>query len=88
MVTTPDASALSAPSTLIRIDETGVARIPVANFSPHPHIIQPREVLGLAQNPHLWLDELSPGAKDSAKKVVMFLGKLVQGAMREESPAE
>src|SRR5260370_11907745 len=84
----PDASALSTPSTFIRIDETGVARILVANFAPHTHIMQPREVLGLAQNPHLWLDELSPGAKDSAKKVATFLGKLVQGTMREESPAE
>ena len=77
VVTMPDALALSAPSTFIRIDESGVARILVANFSPHPHIIQPGEVLGLAQNPHLWLDELSPGAKDSAEKVAAFLGKLV-----------
>ncbi len=88
MVTMPDALALSAPLTFIRIDESGVARILVANFSPHPCIIQPGEVLGLAQNPHLWLDELSPGAKDSAKKVAVFLGKLVRGTMREESPAE
>src|SRR5260370_41656476 len=77
MPTIPDASALSAPLTLIRIDETGVARIPVANFTPHLCIIQPREVLGLARNPHLWLDKLSPKAKDSAKKVATFLGKLV-----------
>src|SRR6266478_1112629 len=88
MVTMPDASALSTPSTFIRIDESGVTRILVANFSPHLHIIQPREVLGLAQNPHLWLDKLSPGAKDSAEKVAMFLGKLVQGNTRGESPAE
>ncbi len=77
MVTMPDALALSAPSTFIRIDKSGVARILVANFSPHPCIIQPGEVLGLARNPHLWLDKLSPGAKDSAKKVAAFLGKLV-----------
>jgi len=48
VVTMLDASALSTPLTFIRIDETGVTRILVANFSPHPHIIQPREVLGLA----------------------------------------
>src|SRR5260370_41114251 len=88
MVTMPDASALSAPLTFIRIDKSGVARIPAANFSPHPHIIQPGEVLGLARNPHLWLDGLSPGGKDSAKKVAMFLGKQLRGTMREEkSPA-
>jgi len=77
MVTMPDASALSAPSTFIRIDKSGVARIPAANFSPHPCFIQPGEVLGLARNPLLWLDEFSPGAKDSAKKVAVFLGKRV-----------
>src|SRR5260370_3708969 len=74
--------------TFIRIDKSGVARILAANFSPHLRIIQSGEVLGLAQNPHLWLDKLSPGAKDSAEKVATFLGKLVQGTMREESPAE
>src|SRR5260370_17675060 len=88
MVTMPDASALSAPLTFIRIDKSGVTRIPAANFFPHLCFIQPGEVLGLARNPHLWLDEFSPGAKDSAKKVATFLGKWVQGTMREESPAE
>src|SRR5260370_22094821 len=89
MVTKPDASALSAPSTFIRIDKSGVARIPAANFSPHPRIIQSGEVLGLARNPHLWLEKLSPAAKDSTEKVAMFLGKLVRGTMREEeSPVE
>src|SRR6266478_1588444 len=89
MVTMPDALALSAPSTFIRTDKSGVARILAANFSPHLRFIQPGEVLGLARNPHLWLDEFSPGAKDSAEKVAAFLGKQVQGTMREEeSPAE
>src|SRR5260370_36479368 len=89
MVTKPDASALSAPSTFIRIDKSGVARILAANFSPHLRIIQSGEVLGLARNPHLWLDKFSPGAKDSAEKVAVFLGKRVRGTMREEeSPAE
>src|SRR5260370_42308458 len=89
MVTMPDASALSAPSTFIRIDKSGVARIPAANFSPHLHFIQPGEVLGLARNPLLWLDKFFPGAKDSAGKGGTFFGKQGRGAMGGgESPAE
>ena len=55
-----------------------MAQIPVANFSPHPRIIQPGEVLGVARNPHSWLDEPSARAKAEAKKMAAFIDKLSQ----------
>ena len=78
VVTTLDASALCAPSTFIKVDGTGTALIPVANFSPHPHIVQPGEVLGMAQNPHAWLDKPSLRMKGEAEKLVVFIDKLSQ----------
>src|SRR5260370_34318853 len=52
-----------------------MAQIPVANFSPHPHIIQLGEVLGVAQNLCSWLDEPSARAKAEAKKMAAFIDK-------------
>src|SRR5260370_41739303 len=52
LVMTPDASALGAPTTLVRIGIDGKAVVPVANFTP---IGKP---LGIAQDPHTWLDKL------------------------------
>ncbi len=78
LVTTPDVSALCAPSTFIKVDGNGMAQIPVANFSPHPHIIQLGEVLGVARNPCSWLDEPSVRAKAEAKKMAAFIDKLSQ----------
>src|SRR5260370_16015374 len=78
LVTTPDASALCAPSTFIKVDGNGMAQILVANFSPHPRIIQLGEVLGVARNPHSWLDEPSVRAKAEAEKMAAFVDKLSQ----------
>src|SRR5260370_21468702 len=78
LVTTPDVSALCAPSTFIKADGNGMAQIPVANFSPHPHIIQLGEVLGVACNPHSWLDEPSVRVKAEARKMAAFIDKLSQ----------
>src|SRR5260370_29058508 len=63
----------------------GIAQILVANFSPHLHIIQPGEVLGVARNPHSWLDEPSFEAKAEAEKLVVLIGKLSQGWDKMES---
>src|SRR6266850_2915085 len=84
VVTTPDASALSAPLTFVKVNKMGSAQIPIANFSPHPHIIQPREVLGVARDPHSWLDKPSLRKKVEAKKMVMFLDKLSQNREKVE----
>src|SRR5260370_33526285 len=84
VVNMPDMSALSTPSTFVKVDEMGSAQIPVANFSPHPHIIQPREVLGVAQDPHSWLDEPSLRKKAEAEKMVVFLDKLSQNGEKVE----
>src|SRR5260370_38454092 len=81
----PDMSALSAPSTFVKVDEMGSTQIPVANFSPHPHIIQPGEVLGVAWDPHSWLDEASLRKKPEAKKMVGFLDKLSQDREKAEA---
>src|SRR5260370_26805281 len=78
LVTTLDASALCAPSTFIKADGNGMAQIPVANFSPHPCIIQLGEVLGVARNPQSWLDEPSARAKAEAEKMAAFIDKLSQ----------
>src|SRR6266478_1927051 len=84
VVTMPDMSALSTPSTFVKVDEMGSAQIPVANFSSHPHIIQPGEVLGVARDPHSWLDKPSLRKKVEAKKMVMFLDKLSQDREKAE----
>src|SRR5260370_11205914 len=81
----PDVSALCTPSTFINADGTGIAQIPVANFSPHPCIIQPGEVLGVVQNPCSWLDKPSFKAKAEAEKLVVLIGKLSQGWEKMES---
>src|SRR5258705_10829650 len=75
LVASPDASALG-PSTFIQVDETQTARIPVANFSPHPHIVQPSKILGVARNPHEWLDSL-PLEREQVKVEVEKLAALV-----------
>src|SRR5260370_3278058 len=80
----PDMSALSAPSTFVKVDKMGSAQIPIANFSPHPCIIQPGEVLGVAWDPHSWLDEPSLRKKVEAKKMVVLLDNLSQNGEKAE----
>src|SRR5258708_6120141 len=80
LVASLDASALGAPSTFVQVDETQTARILVANFSPHPCIVQPGEILGIARNPHKWLDSLllkKEQAKAEAEKLAALVDKLV-----------
>src|SRR5260370_22858066 len=69
LVTTPDASALCAPLTFIKADGNGMAQIPVANFSPHPRIIQPGEVLGVARTPRAVLREHPQRGKAQAQQL-------------------
>src|SRR5258708_9810585 len=79
LVASPDASAL-APSTFVKVDETQTARILVANFSPHPCIIQPGEILGIARNPHEWLDSLlleREQVKVEVEKLAALVDRLV-----------
>ncbi len=76
--------------TFVRIRIDGKAVVPVANFTSYPRIIPIGEPLGIAQDPHAWLDKLdldSGGREKEQEKLGALIPKITdQNSLLESEP--
>ena len=91
LVATLDGSALGAPLTFIKVGFDGTVMVPVANFTPYPRVISIGKPLGIARDPHAWLDKLEPDmekGEEAWEKLGALIHKITeQSFIPETGPA-